>query len=687
MRYEVEQGIFLLFVPILIGIGVLIYFSLPREPQIWALAFALILSYCLSRIQTKMPQLGKLALASCFIFLGAFVAKIHADFQNPKMLSHSMTAQISGEITKREIRADKSARYWIKVETYDKKQRQNLPQTIRVTARKTSDFGNIGDKVSGLVRLRAPSGPMLPKNYDFTFHGFFEGIGGIGFFMGKPRFEKSTQSAELYQSLMQLRSNLRQHIEMLLPQNQASLVTALIIGDRSGISKSDNLALRRSGLAHILAISGLHMALLSATLFFLIRSLLALSPYLVAHYPIKKWAAVAALGASSFYFLISGAGIATQRAYIMLVIMLLAILVNRKALTLRNVAIAASFILLISPQAILAPGFQMSFAAVVALIACYELLLRRRENSIDEFKSNEFKPYELSQIKRNMIAIWRFFIGIITTSIIAGLTTGLFAAFHFHQVASFGLFANTLAMPIVTILVMPLALISVMFIPFALDEPFFHLMGQSVEWVMDIAYWIEGIQPSGNVGQISVFSILCFTLALLCFAIFKTRLKLLSVPFLLFSMFAIYNKSVPLAIIGEDPKILGIINAEQLDLLNPKKSKFQTSNWAKAFQLTAATKSSFICDEMGCVYKFSPDQYLSIAYSPNALIEDCKRAKIIIHGVKKMPSCNDPNVLEISYKALKQQGTHVISQQDEGFRIKTAYGRFPRPWTAHRFKN
>ncbi|MBL4758173.1 MAG: ComEC/Rec2 family competence protein, partial [Rhizobiales bacterium] len=157
----------------------------------------------------------------------------------------------------------------------------------------------------------------------------------------------------------------------------------MITGDRSFISRNHVEMLRASGLAHVLAISGLHMTLVTGALFAGLRALLAFIPGIALRYPIKKIAAFAALFAGAFYLALSGANVATQRAFIMVGIMLVAILLERPAISLRNVALAALFVILWRPESVVTASFQMSFAAVTALIAAYEYVLNRRSAKKD----------------------------------------------------------------------------------------------------------------------------------------------------------------------------------------------------------------------------------------------------------------------------------------------------------------
>jgi ComEC/Rec2-related protein len=255
---------------------------------------------------------------------------------------------------------------------------RNLPVNARVTVRSKADVLSVGDPISLKASLGPPPGPVMPGGYDFSFTPFYQRIGAVGFAFGgaaPATLGPPLLSIRLLEPLAHLRDKLRRRIEESLPGDYGHIAAALIMGDQRGIDEDTQNAMRASGLGHILSISGLHLALVAGSVFWLLRALLALSPTLALAYPIKKWAATGALIVATIYLGISGAEVATVRSYVMLG----AILIDRRALTLRNVALAALVILVFSPESLLSISFQMSFAATIAVIATYEAFARRAD--------------------------------------------------------------------------------------------------------------------------------------------------------------------------------------------------------------------------------------------------------------------------------------------------------------------
>ncbi len=292
--------------------------------------------------------------------------------------------------------------------------------------------------------------------------------------------------------LQGLRDGIDARIRAVVPGDKGAIASALITGKRDAISAPVNDAMYISSLAHVLSISGYHMAVVAGVVFFVLRALLALIPGLASARPIKKWAAVGALLAALAYLLLSGSEVATQRSFIMTAIVLLGVMADRPALTLRTLALAAFGVLILAPQSVVHPSFQMSFAATLALIAAYERGL----------------PWMVAGADTSFgarVALWggREIVALILASLVAGLATTPYAAFHFHRLAPYGVLANLLAMPIVSIWVMPMGLLGLVAIPFGFDGMLWRLMGDGIDWMIAVALFVAHLP--GAVGRVAAF--------------------------------------------------------------------------------------------------------------------------------------------------------------------------------------
>jgi competence protein ComEC len=272
------------------------------------------------------------------------------------------------------------------------------------------------------ARLSPPPPPAMPGAYDFQFHYYFQEIGATGFALGRARLlADGDDRLTLAHRWEGFRERLTTRIRDAIGGTAGAVAAALITGDRGAIPEDLNEAYRNSGIYHLLSISGMHIGLVAGLLFALVRAGLALIPSVALRYPIKKWAAAAAMAGALAYLMISGASIATVRSYIMISIMFLAVLLDRPAIALRNVALAALAILVVWPESLLDAGFQMSFAAVVALVSAYEWLRMR-----DEARGG---PARRGVWARTAL----FFAGIVTSTLVASLAVAPFGIYHFRM--------------------------------------------------------------------------------------------------------------------------------------------------------------------------------------------------------------------------------------------------------------
>ena len=263
-----------------------------------------------------------------------------------------------------------------------------------------------------------------------------------------------------------MRDPINARVRAALPGQTGDIAAALITVARGGIPKEVNQAMRDSGLAHILSISGLHMVIMAGTMFWLARALLALFPYLALSFPIRKWAAAAALFSATFYLLLSGAAVPTVRSWIMMSIVLIAVMLDRPALTMRNVAIAALAVLLIMPQSLFDPVSKCHLLQSWCLVALFEHLSQRERDG----------QGDVSPVWHGLRKIAFISSSAALTTLVASLAIAPFAIYHFHRMTHYGLAANLIVTPIVSLLIMPMALLALLTMPLGLD------IGRSRPW-------------------------------------------------------------------------------------------------------------------------------------------------------------------------------------------------------------
>jgi ComEC/Rec2-related protein len=695
-----EQGLgtMFLFVPVGLLAGILVYFSLPVEPAPWNLpAGILSLVTLLAILRGASPALRLVFTIGLLVVTGMALAQAHTGWKATPMLGSDVTTRLTGRIVALEERANGRTRFTIDVLKTERPELRYAPNRVRVTAPGTADGFELGSGVYGLVRLTSPSGPALPGGYDFAFHSYFNGIGANGFFLGRPDAIELETTPGRYDTvivaLQRLRQSIGRQIQRASPGRSGAVSAALVTGNKSGIPEDVTEALRVSGLAHILSISGLHMALVAATVMASLRLGFAFAPEWSARHPVRKYAAAGALAATGFYLFLAGAGVATQRSFVMLAIMLLALTFDRNAVTMRNLALAAIAVMVVAPDEVAGPGFQMSFAATAALIAVYggwqdwRQRRERRRSDRPQFHAAFFLP----------IVISRYALGIGITSLIAGLATGLFASYHFGRVAPYGLLANLAAMPVVTILVMPLAVAAMVAMPFGLHVYLFKAMALAVELVIGIAERVAALSPAISTGQMPATALIAFSFSLILLCFPSTRLKLTALPFLAMgTAFWVFEQS-PVAILSEDARQFAVIEntgqGARLHVNRDRPNAFTVEQWQAAYaasMIVKPGKSSLIrCDDTLCraetgtmltgyVLTSSEDADMP------ALEKLCDQFDLVVFAKAPSPQSCPNGTPVVSAQMLARNGAAEIYEDEGRPVIAHALPGPRRPWLDHR---
>ena len=685
---EIDAGRGFLWLPVAFGIGILIYFALPAEPWLPALGGAtVVLAAAAWRARFRTLLFRVLIVAAC-VASGLVAAKLRTDRAAAPVMAREATVTVTGWIAAREEASSHGARLYLGVHDMTGQRGGATPRLVRVTVRNEADALSVGDAVTLKARLQPPGGAVMPGGYDFARVAYYAGIGAVGFAYGAarpaPEIGPAPLAIRLGEPLAQLRDTIRQRIEAALPGDDGHVAAALVMGDQGGIAPATQDAMRASGLAHMLSISGLHMALVAGSAFWLIRAALALFAGLALNRPIKKWAAAGALVVATIYLGISGAGVATVRSYVMLAIMLVAVMLDRPAITLRNVALAAFAILVLNPESVTGPSFQMSFAATAALVAGYEAISawRGQRAALTDRRGTGFA----TRIGRAATAL-------LLTSTIAGLATAPYAVFHFQRVAPLTLLANFAAMPVVGIVVMPMAFLAVAAMPFGLEALPLTVMSWGLDWVRVVAEttaaWSAG---HGAMPAMPGLSLLLIIGGLLWLVLWRERWRLAGLlPMAL---------AVPVALAAPHPDVLiddrGVTVAVRgtdgrYAIVNGKGENFVVDNWLRAdgdgreageATLTAAVA----CDPLGCVSPLGQNgTKLAVAGRPAGLEEDCRLAAVVVSRYPAPPGCGE-TAFVVDRRDVARHGAHalfVTSMTVAGrpvFRVTTAYPEARRPF-------
>lgn len=345
---EAQSGRAFLWAPVAFVLGVWVYFGLAKEPP-WIVAAALAAATLILLIWRHRG----LVLLLAMLLAGFAMAKFRTEWVATPLL-HATTGEVVIAAQVMDVNAQgKRLVLVVAPSAIEGLLPDEVPRRLRLTAFQKQGTPRPGDQISAKVRLQPVAGPVIPGGFDYGRQLYFEGIGGSGRMTSPMTLSASPAGLRLMLTgkLQDIRTMINARINAVLDGDTAAIAEALIDGERGTISKDLNTSFQASGLAHVLSISGLHMSLVAGGVFWLVRALLALFPAAALRWPIKKFAAVAALAAGLFYMLLAGAEVATQRSYIMIAVVFFAVLVDRPALSLRNLAIAALVILLLQPEA------------------------------------------------------------------------------------------------------------------------------------------------------------------------------------------------------------------------------------------------------------------------------------------------------------------------------------------------
>lgn len=483
------RGHLLPFAPVLLGIGIGAYFALPAEPPLPVLALMGVITLALAALGLAGPQALRLpAMALALALVGAALAGLHT----LRLAAPVLPGRYYGPVEGRLVGMDRSASDAIRL-TLDRvvlpgRSPSRTPERVRVALHGPPPEAEPipGTRIALSGHLAPPGGPVEPGGFDHRRIAWFERLGAVGY-TRNPVVELEPPAPGWALAVTRLRMRLSAGLRARLPGEQGGFVAALLTGDRSGIGIETTEALRRSNLAHLLAISGLHMGLLTGVVYGLVRGALALIPPLALRWPIRKIAAVLALTAATFYLALSGGNVATERAWIMVAVMLGAVLADRRALSMRSVALAALAVLAWQPESLLSAGFQMSFAATVALIAVFALL---REAPVAPPLPGTGPPPRRPRPPRWL----RRARDIVLCSLVAGLATAPIAAAQFHRLAEYGLLANLLSVPLMGALVMPAAVGAALLWPLGLEGGPLALMALGTRWILGVAHWVAQME-------------------------------------------------------------------------------------------------------------------------------------------------------------------------------------------------
>lgn len=674
---ERERSRLTVWSPMLLVTGIWTYFALAHEPA-WSLVAALAAAACFALWRYRMSLI---VMAAVLGVSGFGVAKLRTAWvETPLVRAVVQDVKIKGHIADVDRPSARRLTLVVEIDEAIGLPADEVPRRVRMQATGVKNIPQIGDGIAGTALLLPLPLPVSPGAFDYGRSLFFQSIGATGRFTAPivTTSESVPWRFLLRRNFHTLRGKIGEHIRAVIPGPLGSFADALITGERAQIPKTMNDSLQASGLFHILSISGLHMAMVAGSAFWLVRALLALSPGLAMRHPIKKWSAAIALAVGLFYMLLADGGAATERSFIMIAVMFFAVMVDRPAISLHNLAVAAVFILLLQPEQAVAASFQMSFLAVMGLAAFFEWWSRRVGDGPVR-RGGWFGP-----ASRRLAVV---LVASLATSVIAGALSGIPAAHHFGRLAPYGVVANAIALPVVSVAVMPMALLATLAMPFGLEEAPLWIMEQGLRVVMLISNWVAGWPAAGAIVPLLTAP----TAASLSFAaVFATTarssLRWLALPALATAVWTGAVSSLPDVLVEERARVVAAISAENLLVPTPGKgSRFAVGKWLQQRgQLekasTAAQHPLWSCAGSQCSATVKGRQVVYLRDTAE-LAKPCPAADVMVAQYPLRRRCRG-RLVTIDRFDVWRSGAYAIVLGDTGVTVTTVRGmQGARPWT------
>ena len=669
-----------LWVPVAFGMGIALYFILPFEPSLWAgLLPLVVLGAALIKLYHRHHDnlFWFLSYLVCFAavlgILGFCAAMVGTLRVGTPILEKALKfADVEGHITSIEkLDGKRGSRVVMDNLVIEDLERQKTPKKIRITFRKDEGL-KAGSRIKTLAKLDPPSSAVLPGAYDFRRHLFFDGIGAVGFSYRAPEILSQSDDGIFFENL---RHSISKTISEHAGSVSAGIMAALITGARGEIAEEDNEAMRDSGLYHLLSISGSHVAMVAGVLFFFSRFFMATIPWLALHAPIKKIAAVLALLGATFYVFLAGAEVPAQRALLMTALVMVAIMFDRSPFSMRLIAFSALVVLTIAPFALVGVSFQMSFAAVAALICFFEYI----------------RPWWTAWYSRGGYArkAFMYLCAVLITSLIAGGMTGLFSLYHFQSFAVYGVISNMMAVPLTAFIIMPAAVVAVLFMPFGLSSWPLQIMEWGVLKMLIIAHWAGSMEGAViHVHQWPVLTLGFITVGIVLFLLWSGwRGKGFAVLIVLIGLLVAGFHKMPDVMVSGTGKLVGVYEDGVLYVSSTRREKFISENWSRLLGHEDVKPKSFYsddapmtCDDYACRWEYE-EQRMSFVKGREAMEEECAWANVMIAEIPVPRGLCGDDVKVFDLYDFKDGGAHAFYVDADGVRVESVgEGVGKRPW-------
>jgi competence protein ComEC len=673
-----ERERWVLWLPVFMGLGVALYFTGHAEPDLWpaSLAFGvLLISAILARNTAFLPAL----LVLLMIATGFCAAKLETFYmQQPMLKAPAEKRLVQGRVIGAD-RLPEGYRLLLKDISVEGLAAGDTPKVARIKFLYGNKLPRVGAWINMTATLYPLSGPIEPGAFNFRRFAFFQGYGATGFAIGYWKYQKGARADFIQKTgyfFEKLRNGIADKLHTHDDSRETAVAVALITGDQAAIPKGTLEAMRISGISHILSVSGLHIAMVAGAVFFVLRALMALWPWMALHWPIKKIAAGFAMAAAVFYTLMCAAPVPAVRSMLMTGLVLLAVMVDRRAVSMRLVSFAAFICLLFSPAALLDVSFQLSFAAVMALVAAFE----KQENAL---------------FRRFMDESWWgkivfYVVGSALTSLIASAATMPFILYYFQQVNWYGVLTNLIAVPLSSFIIMPAAVAAVLLIPFGWEAGPLWVMREGIQIMLKSAEAVSMFPGAVTYHPaMDLPFLLLVAVGGLWLCLWRKNWRWIGLVPVLVGTLGFMATPRPDLRVADDGITLALRAEGDLIVRAKDLDEFEVDVWRQRDGLNkprplswfdvadSGGKGAFRCVEYDCRYERQGTRFV-FPMTEEAVAGACAQGDVII-GRLAESAC--PGKIVINREVTARKGSHAFYFSDEGLKIKTATdGKSKRPW-------
>lgn len=682
-QLDAERSRWMLWLPVALGLGIAIYFELPSEPALWLgpvlAAVALVLVFFApAGSLARAVAIGLVAAAVGFGLIAWRTASLAAPTLSRPLFNVNVEGRIADiQRLPEGVRVVLEA---VRLKGGGVPPPEMTPLRLRVTLSKGAPPLHVGDRILVLANISPPGGPASPGAFDFQRVAWYQQLGAVGYALAPAAVIAPGKPDGFVRAIDALRADVVERIMKALPGPEGGVVAALLAGEQTAVDKDIAQAMRDSGLAHILSISGLHIVFVVALVMGLVRHGIALVPPLALRIDAKKIAAVLALMVALFYTALAGAPVPAQRACAMAGFALLAILLDRTALSLRLIAWSAVIVLAIAPESLTGASFQMSFAAVVALIAAWEAAAGWRR-----------RLHERADRARHRW-LWRLGAAVaasLATTLIASIATGAFAAYHFNRLSLLGVVANLFGVPLTGFWIMPWGLLAMLLMPLGLERIALVPMGWGVDWLNAIAKYVGNWPDAATlVPSMPGASLWLITIGGLWFCLWRHRWRFVGLPVVVTGLL-LGPPPAPDLLMSDDGRVLGLRDDKGVvHVASARVDRFVADTWARRSGQEGAKRWLASADEeaagLGCrtgLCRWRKGLWrIALVSDDRRLAEACANADIVLSTVDAQGRCRGPRLV-IDRRDAWREGAQALWLDEQGVRRETANARRgDRPW-------